>query len=199
MLKFSFASIGIAAAAACCLGLAAFAAAPPPAKPPAQAPKNILSTPDDPAKVEAARQFIKLYHPNTDPEVASRLLNEMMPKIVANRKKGDPKVDVKKFEQEVRKRALTRASANLQLQSRVVSHHFTLPELKALAAFFASPLGRKLVKETPFIKRDMRLLHREMNQSPHIDLPSDGNSTLAKPSGKPPANPPAKEPAKPQK
>ena len=128
-----------------------------PSPPPMAAP----SQPDDPAKVAAARQFITLYHPNSDPAVLAKKLDQFLPKMAANEKKQNPKLDVKKFEQERRAMILGQATRALDLQAHVVSRHFTMDELKQLSAFYGGPLGRKLADETPKIQMDLMAQRRQ--------------------------------------
>src|SRR5262249_38424646 len=129
--------------------------------PVAPAPKAQPAPPDDPAKVAAARQFILLYHPNTDPKRVSAMIDSYMPRVIAQQRQQDPKFDAKKFEQERRAELMDSAVKTLDMQSHVVSRHFTLPELKALIAFYESPLGRKLTSESPKISMDMRQMRRQ--------------------------------------
>ena len=158
----SFAASGVlCAAAACFLMLGAIAgAAAGPAAPSAPAPKAQPAIPDDPAKVAAAKQFIQLYHPNTDPKNVSAMIDSFMPRAIEAAKKKDPKLDAKKFVQEKKSRMMANAAASLDRQAHVVSRHFTLEELKGLIAFYSSPIGRKLTVETRKITMEMRLLQR---------------------------------------
>lgn len=161
----------VAAAAFCLMSSGVFAAAPAPAKPANSMSASALKIrpldlgpmvrpTDDPAKVALARQFIMLYHPNTDPKNINRVLDVYMPRAIAAEKKENPKVDVKKFEQEKRKHFLDNAERVMNNQAHVVSRHFTLQEMKDLSAFFASPLGRKLTAESPRITQEMRQRRR---------------------------------------
>jgi hypothetical protein len=165
---------GMAAAAASCLILcaphalaAAAAGAGPGAGPgtgpggmPGGAPAMMAqpTTPDDPAKVAAARQFLVLYHPRIDPKTVAANLDKYLPQYAAAAKKEDPKVDVKKYIAERRAAVLKRVNDELDKQAHVASRHFTLAELKQLAAFFSSPLGRKLNSEGMKIQRELMLM-----------------------------------------
>jgi hypothetical protein len=132
-------------AATFCMTLAVAAApAPAPAAPP-----------DDPAKVAAAKEFIILAHPRTDPKIIAANVDKVMPRLVATAKKNDPKLDEKAYIAATKARMLASASGRLDVESQVVSRHFTLEELKGLSAFYASPLGRKLTGETPNIQAEM--------------------------------------------
>jgi len=122
------------------------------------AQKPPVAASDDPAKVAAARQFITLYHPHSDPRAVADQMNKFMPQMIAAAKQHDPKLDAKKFAAERRAAILDRVAKSLDLQAHVVSRHFSLAELKQLAGFFGSPLGRKLTDETPKIQKDLMLL-----------------------------------------
>jgi hypothetical protein len=158
----NFAAPGMRAAVMGCfllLGMALPAASgPAPSAPP---PWAQPAAPDDPAKVAAARDFIILYHPNADPKNVSAMIDRYLPRAIEAQREQDPKLDAKKFAQEKRAKIMANATKSLDMQSHVVSRHFTLPELKGLIAFYSSPLGRKLTVETPKITMDMRMMQRE--------------------------------------
>ena len=143
---------------ACCLifGTAANAAAAPAATPPSAA-AMLAAAGDDPAKVAAARDFIMLAHPRTDPRTTAQMLDKVMPRMIAAAQHQDPKLDAKKFEKDTRARMMTMATDRLDLQAHIVSRHFTLQELKDLKAFYASPIGRKLTAETPKIQMEVMI------------------------------------------
>ena len=70
----------------------------------------------------------------------------------------------------------------LDVQARVVSRIFTLAELKQLIAFCKSPLGQKLIAQTPAIQREVMIeaQHRAMPPVPH---------GLSRPGSMPPVKP----------
>lgn len=146
------------------LGAAAGAAAPPPAKP--DAAKSQILTPlqnDDPKKVAAAKEFIQLYHPRMSLAMVKQMLDKFMPRSIAAKKARDPKFDARTYEKEMRERVMKGSAEKLDTQARIVSRHFTLPELQSLILFFKAPLGKKLVAETPKIQRDMLTWRRANN------------------------------------
>jgi hypothetical protein len=144
--------------------------------PSAPAPKAQPAAPDDPAKVAAARQFIQLYHPNTDPKNVSAMIDRYLPRAIEAERKQDPKFDAKKFAEQRRAQITANAAKSLDLQSHVVSRHFTLPELKGLIAFYSSPLGRKLTAETSKITMDLRQQRRQGEQMMKMKLTGDPKS-----------------------
>jgi hypothetical protein len=113
------------------------------------------AAPDDPAKVAAAREFIILAHPRTDPKNVAANADKIMPRLVATAKKNDPKLDEKAYIAGTKAHMLAIATSRLEVESQVVSRHFTLEDLKGLSAFYASPLGRKLTGETPKIQAEL--------------------------------------------
>lgn len=145
-------SFGIAAQAAPVPGKPAPMAAAKPGAPAAAIPDK---TKDDPAKVDAARAFVLAFHPLLNPTAVAAKLDRVMPRMIAREKEDDPKLDVKKFEREKRAEITATQSGLLEMQSHIASRYFTLQELKDLQAFFAGPLGTKLVSETPLISREM--------------------------------------------
>jgi hypothetical protein len=191
-----------AAMAASVMSGGAIAAAPAPAKPVTPPPPAAVQQPkldlgpmvrptDDPAKVAAAKQFIMLYHPQTDPKNINKVIDVYMPRAIAAAQKKDPKLDVKKFDHDERQHFLDNGAKSLNNQSHVVSRHFTLQELKDMSAFFSSPLGRKLTTESPKITQEMRMAHRlEMMPKPG-EKDDDDDDDDAKSASKTPAKPPA--------
>ena len=110
---------------------------------------------DDPAKVAAARDFIIAFHPNADPKVVAAMLDKLMPQAIAEAKKENPKANAKKMIEQQRNVYLANATQALDLQAHVVSRHFSLQELKGLAAFFRGPLGKKLATQNLNIQREV--------------------------------------------
>ncbi len=158
MNRIRFSPTGAALAiAAGCMSVAAGAAGAPPPKPTA-APAAQQMPQDDPAKVAQAKQFLLVFHPNIDPKNLTKKLDKFMPRMIARAKEENPKLDVKKFEAEKRAQIIAQSAQQLDFQSHVVSRHFSMQELKALTAFYGSPLGLKLYEEVPKIGRDLRLL-----------------------------------------
>jgi hypothetical protein len=154
---------GAVAASLLFLGGAAIAA--PPAKPPT--PQAAL--PDDPAKVAAAREFILVSHPRTDPKAIAAIIDRNLPRMIARAKAADPKLDAAAFGKEYRQRALHQASMTLDIMSHAVARHFTMPEIRDLTAFYRSPLGQKLTEQTPYIQNEVMMAKRADNEPP---LPS---------------------------
>ena len=177
---FTLLAAGLLALSSPALGAGAPASAPQPA---AMQPLP----PDDPAKVAAARDFIKMFHPQTDPAAVGAMIDKSMPRMIAAAKMQDPKLDAKKFEHDTRARILQSTEKVLDLQAHVVSRHFTLQELNAFIAFFHTPAGQKLTAEQPKIQADMLKERRRQMVQGAVQL---GKSNVdVKPSG--PASAPA--------
>ncbi len=147
--KFAARTIYAAAALGLMLAAASAAGTPPPAAPPPDV-KALFNpaVPDDPAKVALAKEFIQLYHPRIDMQHVVMMIDKGMPRAIEAAKHRDPKVDVKKFEQDTRARMMTGAEKSLDRQAHVVSRHFSEQELKDLIAFCKGPLGQKLAETT---------------------------------------------------
>jgi len=186
--KFAARTISAAAALGLMLSTASAATKPPPAAPVPPEVDALFNpaVPDDPAKVALAKEFIQLYHPRIDMQHVVMMIDKGMPRAIEAAKKRDPKVDVKKYEQDTRAKMLGAAEKSLDRQSHVVSRHFSEQELKDLIAFFKSPLGHKLAEETTNIQRDMLMMNRvdRLNK-----MKAKQQETI---------NPPAKMPVKPQ-
>lgn len=153
--------------AACLFFLGTAAGAAPPAKPAAPP----AASQDDPAKVAAAREFILVSHPRTDPKSIAANLDRNLPRMAARAKAADPTIDADAFAKEYRSRALHQASMTLDTMSRAVAHHFTMQEIQDLTAFYRSPLGRKLTEQTPYIQREVMMIRRQDKEPPLPHMP----------------------------
>ena len=138
------------------------------AQPAPSAAPAVPGKPDDPAKVAAAKEFIILFHPRMDPAKIAAQIDRFMPGMIKAAKANDPKLDDKKYATQRRAELLAQSARALDLQSHVVSRHFSLPELKGLSAFYRSPLGRKLTEETP--KISMEIVRQARLQMP-LNMP----------------------------
>ena len=131
-----------------------------PAQKPAAAPAAAATAPatastDDPAKVAAARDFLMAYRPRLNPKFAESQLEKYKAEMIAQLRKQDPKIDAKAAVEKRRAEVLARIDMQLDKQSHVISHYFSLQELKALTAFFSNGVGKKLIDETPEIQMEM--------------------------------------------
>src|ERR1051326_2744932 len=88
---------------------------------PGHPPPPMATAADDPARVAAARQFIVVYHPHTDPRDVAKRFDESRPRMIAMVKQQNPKGDAKKFVEERRAIILDQANKMLDLQSHVLS------------------------------------------------------------------------------
>src|SRR5438093_4071803 len=122
-----------------------------------------------------------------------------MPMFVARAKQDNPKLDVKKFMHEKRMELMQKAADNLDRQAHVVSRHFTLAELKGLMGFLRSPLGSRLVAETPKIQREMMMQNQRARmaamaaRAKAAKVQSDEDEDEDDNSSRPPAKPKARK------
>jgi hypothetical protein len=113
------------------------------------------------------------YRPKLDPAIASAQIDRIMPRLIAGQKRLNPKLDTVKYEKDTRARMMAMTLEGLDLQSHVVSRHFTIQELKDLTAFFSGAVGKKLISETPKIAQEMRVIRRT---NPRGSLAGDDSS-----------------------
>jgi hypothetical protein len=137
---------------------------------PTQAPVSEARSTDDPAKVAAAREFLKAYRPRLNPAFVSAQMDKVQQQVAENLKKEDPKADVKAVMAKRRAAVLARIDTQLDNQAHMVAPYFTLPELKALTAFFNHGVGKKLIDATPKIQMEMM-----RRQAVARGLPGSGN------------------------
>ncbi|MEI9931069.1 MAG: DUF2059 domain-containing protein [Rhizomicrobium sp.] len=136
---------------------------------------------DDPAKVAAAREFITLFHPKTDPHYIATQLDIFMPSMIKAAKRADPKLDAKKFEHDRRALIMKNSGIILDRQATVFSRHFTLQELKDLIAWCRSPLGHKLAVETGKIQQEMLMWNRKTREEARMKDDDDDAAVSPKP------------------
>jgi len=135
---------------------------------------------DDPAKVAAAKDFIIAYHPHMDPRIIAKEVEHALPQMFAAAREKDRKLDRKKFEQDTLAHFRESSAGMLELQGHIVSRHFTLQELKDMAAFYSSPLGRKLLAETPKIRQEMTQEKRRQQALEDKKTPPHASKPLIK-------------------
>jgi hypothetical protein len=135
-------------------------ASPPTQKPaaaPAVAPAADADTAstDDPAKVAAAREFLKAFRPRLNPAFVSAEMDKVRQQVADNLKKENPKADVNAILAKRRAEVLARIDTQLDSQAHLISRYFTVQELKQLTAFFSTGVGKKLTDMTPKIQIEM--------------------------------------------
>lgn len=108
----------------------------------------------DPKALEAARALIVATKASANMEL---MVDAMVPSMVEvlKRDKADiPEDVIAKFVPEFRAE-MTKALPQLtEIYARIYAQHFTLQELQDVAKFYDSPLGKKLVTETPLILKE---------------------------------------------
>jgi hypothetical protein len=108
----------------------------------------------DPKALEAARALIVATKATANMEL---MIDAMVPSMieVLKRDKADIPDDViAKFVPEFRAEMLKGLPQLTELYARVYAQHFTLQELQDVAKFYDSPLGQKLITETPLILKE---------------------------------------------
>jgi hypothetical protein len=148
----------------------------------APAPVAAPASADDPAKVAAAREFLQAYRPNLNAAFVSAQMEKGRKQFAQALKNGDPKMsdaDVNAAMAKRRTQILARLNMQLDTQSQVISGYFTLPELKALTAFFSQGVGKKLVDATPNIQMEMMRRQRVARGLPGSSNPGSMNSSNA--------------------
>ena len=142
-------SVTLALAAAVLLGATAQAAQPPPAAASAAKP-----APADPAKIALGVQLLEATHAKAN---ALAYIELMMPSLASSLKARKPDVSpamLGKFQQSVKAQMIAGLPHLLDLQARVLARHYSMDELKGLAAFYKSKLGQRMVEETPKVLKE---------------------------------------------
>jgi len=117
------------------------------------------------ARLAAARKFLSTVHPRMNPTKLSAQIDRVMPEWIKVTKRGNPKLDEKKYAESMRSRMIQSNTKSLDLQSRFVARHFTTGELNEIVAFLESPIGHKMADELPKIRDEMTMyLQTERNK-----------------------------------
>lgn len=176
------------------MSAAAQTMAHPTAKPatPAATPSAAPAAPDDaaadPAKVAAARDFLKAYRPRLDPAYVAAEMDKYRQQVADAMKKQNPKANVKAVMDQRRAEVLARITKQLDKQANMIAPYFTVQELKELTAFFSHGVGKKLTDITPKIQMEMIRRQRVARQ---LKIPGKSgavqlnSATPAKPSAPP--------------
>ncbi len=160
---------------------AAAYAAPPPQKPVQAAQKPApAAKPEDPAKVALGMQILEATRAKAN---ATIYVDLMIPSIVTSLKTSHPEVPEKvlaKFRENVRAKMLAGLPRLLHLQARVLARHYSMDELRGLAAFYKSKLGQRLVNETPKILQETVPIGRAWGQESGQDAMAKAIADLRK-------------------
>jgi hypothetical protein len=108
----------------------------------------------DPKALEAARALIVATKATANLEL---MIDAMVPSMIEilKRDKADiPEDVIAKFIPEFRAEMRKGLPQITELYARVYARHFTLQELQDVAKFYESPLGKKLIAETPLILKE---------------------------------------------
>lgn len=132
----------------------ALAAPPAPPKPAAMAPKAKV----DPVALAAAKDYLAAVHADAGMNVQLARIT-MMTTTMAKRR--EPTLDTEKYQQVFRAKLLPSFKQVSEAEAEVLTHHFTLQELKAMAAFYHSAAGQKMLTENPKVMQDLIPIRRE--------------------------------------
>lgn len=108
----------------------------------------------DPKALEAARALITATKATSNMEL---MIDAMVPSMieVLKRDRADiPDAVIAKFVPEFRAEMQKGFPQLTEMYARVYAQHFTLQELQDVAKFYDSPVGQKLITETPLILKE---------------------------------------------
>lgn len=106
----------------------------------------------DPARVAAAKDLITAMGADAQFDtVVDALLNGLKNSLKQQRPAAAAEIDdvMKRLAEKFK----ARKSEVSEMSAPIYAEHFTLEELKELAAFYSTPIGRKLVTQLPLISR----------------------------------------------
>lgn len=152
-MKFG-ASFSMAGACALLLAGPAFATPAPAPKPAAAAPAAKV----DPMALAAAKDYLASVHADAGMQMQIGRMT-MMTTGMAQRR--EPNLDVDKYQQVFRAKLLPSFKEVSDAEAAVLTHHFTVQELKTMAAFYRSPTGQKMLTENPKVMQDLIPIRRE--------------------------------------
>jgi len=112
------------------------------------------AAPDD-AKIALATQILAESHAQ---DTMTRMLDLLVPTMVTRMKQRAPNLtddQVKIISDSLIEEMKASMPKMLTIQARVYAEHYTLDELKQLEAFYQTPLGQKVIAETPKIATEV--------------------------------------------
>lgn len=141
------ATFGLAAFCFCSSALAQEAALP-------AAPQDSSRTPD-PAKVAVATRILEATHAVDN---MTTVMDTMIGPMLQNIKLQNPSISddhLKMISDMLTEELHKLVPQGIALNAQVYANHFTLEELNALAAFYETPLGQKIITEQPKIVKEV--------------------------------------------
>jgi hypothetical protein len=170
------------AAGALLLAGTALAAPPAPPKPTAAAQPAAKV---DPAALAAAKDYLASVHADAGMDMQVARMTMM---TTAMAKRREPNLDVDKYQQVFRAKLLPSFKQVSEAEAEVLTRHFTLQELKAMAAFYRSAAGQKMLTENPKVMQDLIPIRREKIMGAAQAAMDDAIAAAKKP-GAPAASP----------
>ena len=135
------------------------AIATPPASPPAMQP-----APSTPAETAAEHLLTVMHVDDQFRDLMPKIIEVLLPALVvgnSGRETDLRKIVSEEFETEMLQSMRVIHATNRQLMAT----HFTVHDLDDLAAFYASPLGQKVVREMPVIQMQMLQVGQQIGRT----------------------------------
>lgn len=135
------------------------AAAAPPASPPA-----LPAAPATPAE-QAAEHLMAVMHTDDQfRQFVPKIIDALVPTLVKGN--GGREADVRRIVSEEFGATMLQSGPLVHAANRrMLAEHFTARDLDDVAAFYASPVGQKLVREMPAIQLQMMQVGQQIGQA----------------------------------
>jgi hypothetical protein len=122
---------------------------------PAVLPATIESTPSDTESFRAALEILELTNARAN---VITMLDAMLPTVIDQIRAAAPNTDATTLEQYrsfIREGFEGDLDEYVRLCAALYEKHFTEEELLAMAAFYRTPTGRKMIQETPELLKEL--------------------------------------------
>jgi hypothetical protein len=125
-----------------------------PASPSEARPCLVGAKPADPKVMDAAGQVLTI---SGAKQRMTMIFDTLIPALLEEEKKGHPDIDDKTlgaFSTALRDELTSHIPFLLSGTACIYANHFTADELNGLVAFYNSPIGKRLIAETPAISKE---------------------------------------------
>jgi len=138
--------------------------------------------PPAPENLAAARELIVVMRATDQfKAVLPTILQNMKAAVVQNRPEMEKNYDA--MAPLLAQAANARVSELTEQMAQIYARHFSVDEMKQLAAFYQSPIGQKLLAEQPAIARETMAAGQQFGRALALDIQTRALDALRKQSG----------------
>lgn len=142
-------------------------------------PVSAQKAADDPERLAAATELMTAMGADAQFKVAIETMTKGMADII-RKQHGDKATVIEEVMGLLRQKFLSRASEMRELVAPLWAEKFTAAELKEMAAFFGSPIGRKMIEAQPGIMQKSMQLGMQWGQRIGAEVEAEARNEFKK-------------------